>query len=365
MKILTGEQVSRSTKVDLGIGNSSSSLVGTASLAALLRRAASLFCPCSPGTLTTEVLRCLEGLADITPDLKAELDQTLDQVIAHGDLLEAQELPLPGESSRGLVVYLAPPGFLLRVSGACLVFGILPDAQSFLSRELEEGLEFLGHVRRIPQGKQALREELLQLGLCELKESQWLREPSRVSPQEYQASLSRSLAAVPPSQDISGLEVIDHQLPVHYYRGRWVTPKAHSGMYVGRRPQAYGAQIWCLVQLRNGQAVRALDLPLQPELSRGCDEAWRIQMALDSLRGEPQQFRVTRSSTGSARLELFSPLPQWACRRWDTLGCPGPTKGCLFSYDFDQLEIEQEIRYATEVLWLAERRVLQAKEGGR
>ena len=365
MKILSVEQVANQTLADLGIRSTPSSLGETASLAALLRRAVSLFCPCSPGTLRAELLRCLDGLVDLTTGLKEELEQTLNQVIAHGDFLEAQELPLPGESSRGLVVYLAPPSFLLRSSGAGFIFGVLPDAQSFLTRELEDAIEFIGHVRRIPPGRQALRDELLQLGLCELKESQWLREPTRVSPTDYLAMLSRTIAAVPHSQDISGLEIIDHQLPVHYYRGRWVTPKAHTGQYVGRRPQAYGAPIWCLVQLSNGQAVRALDLPLQPEISRGCDEAWRIQMAMDSLRGEPQQFRVIRSSTGRARLELFSPLPQWACRRWDSVGSPGPTKGCLFSYDFEQVEIEQEISYAGEILWLAERRIPQEKEGGR
>lgn len=103
-----------------------------------------------------------------------------------------------------------------------------------------------------------------------------------------------------------------------------------------------------------------IDFPRRGSRWRGCDEAWHLQMAIDAKRGSPQSFRVTPSGN-AAVLELFSPTPAWARRRWDAIGEPVPRAGCLFAYRIPKTEVEEERRFAHEALWLDE--MTAASEG--
>ena len=58
--------------------------------------------------------------------------------------------------------------------------------------------------------------------------------------------------------------------------------------------------VWCYVQLREGNPERMIDYRW-----RGCDAAWRLQMAIDAERRVPQRFRVR--TVGSLRLRRISP----------------------------------------------------------
>ena len=80
------------------------------------------------------------------------------------------------------------------------------------------------------------------------------------------------LDAAPASFEIPGLSLIDPTSSVRYYRGRWVQPQAQTGRFVGRRSQAYGADLWCYIEMDEGQPRRFLDLPLRGSRARGCDE---------------------------------------------------------------------------------------------
>ena len=108
------------------------------------------------------------------------------------------------------------------------------------------------------------------------------------------------------------------------------------------------------MQLSDGNPERMIDLPIADSPWRGCDEAWRLQLAIDALRGTPQQFRVRSLGGGMIALEIFSPLPMWARRRWNALGEPVPSSGCLFAYRLAEAEFEEEIQFAQEALWLEE-----------
>ena len=97
-----------------------------------------------------------------------------------------------------------------------------------------------------------------------------------------------------------------------------------------------------------------VDLPLADSRWRGCDEAWRLQIAIDANRGSAQQFRINTSLGDSYVMEFFSPIPMWARRRLDSVGQPVSRPGCLFAYRLDEAELAEEVRFATDELWLAE-----------
>jgi hypothetical protein len=42
----------------------------------------------------------------------------------------------------------------------------------------------------------------------------------------------------------------------------------------------------------------------------------------------------------------------WAKRRWDAIGEAIPAAGCLFSYRINESELEEELRFAQDALWL-------------
>lgn len=355
MRRLTAEEVHAQKIRELGLDPEAFDLTMPEGLAGALRRAGSYLCPCSSATLVRAVVDPLRGLVPDLTKAKALVQEMLEAMISHGDILEQPELQEDGSPSARVLLYPAPASFVVRQSGLVILLGIAADHLSPLPSELERRIQYLGHVRRLsPLSRtEDLRSELREFGLHELTSAAWLKSPKvRTAPQTVAAS-DRALDVVPPSRDIPGLLILDPTKPVRYYRGRWVEPKTQTGRFVARRQQAYGADLWCYVQLTSGQPERMLDFPQRGSRWRGCDEAWHLQMAIDALRGDPQRFRVNPSGHFVV-LEFFSPAPAWARRRWDAIGEPVSSVGSLFAYRIPRAEIEEERRFMCEALWLEE-----------
>jgi hypothetical protein len=341
---------------ELGLDPTALDLASIEAIAGALRRTASFLCPCSTATLVRSVVRPLRGLVDDIATTKDLVEETLEAMIAHGDILENREVD-EGRGGHGsaALLYAAPASFVSRQSGTVILLGIASDQLSPLPDDLEARIEYVNHLRRLsPVPGEDLRGGLVQLGLIELSYDRWLKASSAETPVQHVSRLKRLLDAAQPSRDIPGLSLLDPEHSVRYYRGRWVGPRSQTGGFVGRRSQAYGADLWCYVQLRDGHPERLIDLPIAGSRWRGCDEAWHLQMAIDALRGEPQKFRVRPGPRDAVVLELFSPVPMWAKRRWDAIGEPVASSGCLFAYRFTQSEFPEELRFVHEMLWLEE-----------
>jgi hypothetical protein len=355
VKRLTAAEVHEIKMADLGLDPTALDLASQEAIAAALRRAAGFLCPCSASTLLRSVVRPLRGLVPDMDDAKIMVEQVLEAIVAHGDVVEQHELTDDQPASLRLLLYAAPLSFVARQSGGVVLLGVSTDQRSPLPEELAMRIEFAGHVRRIkPNANEDLRSELRQLGLTELSFEAWQKAPSLESAADHLASVDRALDAAPPSLEVPGLDVLDPVQPVRYYRGRWTQPKKHSGRFVGRRSQAYGADLWCYVQLKEGNPLCMIDLPHSNYRWRGCDAAWRLQIAIDAVRGAPQLFRVRSGPHDDAVIELFSPVPAWVRRRWDAIGEPVPRSGCLFAYVVPRQEIDEERRFARDVLWMQE-----------
>lgn len=353
MRQLTAAQVHATKIAELGLDPDALDLTAVEAVAAALRRAASVLCPCSGPSLVRAVTRPLRGLVPQLAPFKEVAEDTLEAMIAHGDLLEHRDIELDAGINGPTLLYAAPPSFVRRASGAVILLGISSSQTAALPSELESRIEHVNHVRRLqPEPGQDLRTELRQYGLLERSEEAWLHTPRQLEPRQLIGECDAALNAALPSRDVPGLLLLDSNRPVHYYRGRWVEVKSQSGRFVGRRSQAYGADRWCYIEVRDGQPERLVDLPLPASRWRGCDDAWRLQMALDAQRGEPQRFRVRPGPGENQILELFSPVPMWARRRLDAIATPIPASGCLFAYCLPTPELEQELRFAGEVLWL-------------
>lgn len=354
MKQLTASELHALKVAELSLDPNAVDLTTVEALAGALRRAASFLCPCTAPTLLRAVLQPLRGLVADLEATRVSCEDILEAAIAHGDLLEQRDVVSAGSDTTASLLYAAPPSFVVRQSGAVMLLGIASDQLSALPVDLESRIDYVHHVRHLkPAESEDLRHELQELGLIELSYEKWLVPPAVETPERHVARLDALLDAALPSRDIPGLSLLDPNRPVRYYRGRWVDVRTSTGRFVARRAQAYGADLWCYVQVREGNPERMIDFPLAASRWRGCDEAWRLQMALDARRRDPQRFRVRRQGP-SAVLEFFSPVPMWARRRWDAIGEPVSSSGCLFAYRVSAVELEEEIHFMRDVLWLDE-----------
>lgn len=350
MRRLTAAEVHANKVVELGLDRTAFDLNSVESIAASLRRAASFLCPCAATTLVRAVADPLRGLVEETEDTRGIVRETLEAMISHGDLIEHRDIedPAPGAP---VLLYAAPPSFVARESGAAILLGVSnPALDSVAAR-----IEYIGHLRRLnPNADEDLSTELQHLGFTETTHQQWLRAPHKEPPAQHLAHFDRLLDAVDPSGDVPGLALLDWERPVRYYPGRWTSVGLHSGRFVARRSQAYGGDLWCYIEMSEGKPERLVDLPLADSRWRGCDEAWRLQLAIDATRGSAQLFRINPGPENSYVMQFFSPIPMWARRRLDSVGHPVSSPGCLFAYRLPEVELAEEVRFARDVLWLAE-----------
>lgn len=355
MRRLTVAEVHAQKVGELGLDPSASDLTSTEAIAGALRRAASFLCPCTTDTLVRGVVRPLRGLVDDIETAKTHVEETLEAMVAHGDILELREVEENWGDENVTLLYPAPASFVARESGAVILLGIASDQLSPVPDELAARIEYVNHLRRLrPAPGEDLRAELVQLGLVEIPYEGWMKAPPNGTPEEHVSRVDQFLDSAQASRDTPGLMLLDPERSIRYYRGRWVEPRSQSGRFVARRSQAYGAQLWCYVQLHDGNPERLIDLPLAGSRWRGCDEAWHLQMAIDAVRGEPQRFRVGPGPGETRVVEFFSPVPMWAQRRWDAIGEPVPGSGSLFAYRLAEAELGEELRFAREALWLDE-----------
>jgi len=354
MKALTASEVHAQAVSALGLDPSAIDLTAIEAIAAAIRRVASLRCPCPERSLINAVLTPLDGLVEEKDKVQQIVEETLESLISYGDLLENHAMPNDESHQGGTLIYIAPPSFVFRKSGSALLIGMAPDNISPLPEELEKKVEYVNHVRCLTAGPvEELKPYLLQLGFVELSQRAWLKEPAHESPAHHLRRLNDKLDHSGRSGEITGLTILDPSTPVRYYPARWKPATIQSGRFVARRNQAYGADLWCYVELESGRPTKLLDFPFPNSKLRGCDEAWRLQAAIDACRNEPQRFRIREGPNRTQVIEFFAPVPMWAKRRWDSVGEPVLGMGCLFSYQFSANEIEEELNFFSDTLWLA------------
>lgn len=349
---VTASEVLAGCRRTLGLSGQGDGLIDDVLLAALIRRSAGMHCPCSRATLRASVLECTQALADDDVSHSQHIDDTIEVLTVGGDLLELDDVVTEDSDVRQTWVFAAPPSFVVRPNGTAFIFGVVPDQDAFLPPSLGARVRYDGFTRSIePQSGEDLADELREQGLQELSESVWLKGPKPEPPDDMLSRVDRRLEGEPPNTTINNLKILDSARPVTYYRDRWVEPTNQTGTFVARRPQEFGAPMWCLVRLESGVPMRLLDLPFEKTRWRACDTAWHLQMAIDHYRHHPQQYRRSLGTCG-VRFDFFSPLPQWAQRRLMVFGNPIPPERSLLAYVIPSAQAETEEEFLKSKLWL-------------
>jgi hypothetical protein len=348
---ISREGVLQTSRASLGL-SSPQGPIDDPLLAALLRRAAGILCPCSPSTIIASVMEGLQYLVEDSDATEKQLADLIDKLIVTGDLLELNQVTTDDPDVRSTWLFAAPPSFVARPDGTIFLLGIVADEVTPLPASLAADVVHEGVVRvLIPEPSEDARTVLRDLGWLELPASAWLKAPRAETAAQLRDFMQRRLEEQPGSGAIADLIILDAQRDPRYYARRWVKPTDQTGRFVARRPQAHGAALWGFATLANGAPTRFLDLPLKGTRWRGCDVAWHLQMAIDEGLEMPQTYR-RRDTTGGSVFDFFSPLPLWATRRMAVLGHPVPAENCLFTYWLPGREADSEETFLRERLWL-------------
>lgn len=354
---ITPEQVAAASVELLGLDNEIADFGTPEVIAAALRRGASFNCPASPRLLTHIVEETLHGLVPAGPfdeSPGSPVRAMLDALVGYGDLLET---PVADEerNTSHRTLFLGQPAYVQLSATHCLLLGVRAEGLALLDETLMERIDYETHIRRIylDPGEDATT-MLGSAGLRELTVDQWLEHPPTCTPGVLLSEYDTRLASAGPSGTIEGCRILDPSEPVNYYSGRWRVPRQKdTGRYVARRPLEFGPDAWCYAELTDGEVHRVVDLPAGHRLDRACDEAWRLQAAIDWLAGNPQRVRVQRRPDGNpAVLHLSSPIPSWAQRRLDALGRALPRqRGSLISYSVSDEQLEEELAFLAQTMW--------------
>lgn len=353
MRLLTSHVTGQVVVQSLGLGPGAS-LASTEAIAALLRRAAGFQCPCPARALVDAVHR--SAGAWLGDDPRDEIWEVLDRLYLAGDLLEMAPRE---DGSEGKLVYLAAPAFLMRKTGAAYLQGVVPDHASGLPAEFEALMQSRGVVRFLSLTPETDWESLLlDLGFAPIAREHWLGAPTRATAAQHCARYLKRLQEAPAGGDTAAFIVIDPTADPTFYHGRRVEAGQRRGRFVGRRQVRYNRQVWCFVEIDAGRVLHLCDLHDEDDPAAGASEAWHLQMALDACAGTPQRFLIRADDPDLSRdevaLDLFSPVPRWAERRFEALGRRLPTKGrgALASFALPADEAPEETEFLTDALWL-------------
>ena len=247
----------------LGLDPELIDLTSTEGLAASLRRAASFMCPTSPIRLVDAVLGAVRPVSPEGSVNRDRLVETLDLLIDGGDLLELRH----EADHQTRLLYLGPPSFIERDPGTYLLVGVRPYGVPLVDAELADQIEREGHTRTLhPEGEDVV-DQLARSGLHQINPERWVASPRKESAAELLQRVRARLNAAGPSGDIEDLVVLDPATPAGYYKGRWREPmRGDSGDFVARRPQAYGADLWCAVRLSDGSPQKLVEFPIDDPL---------------------------------------------------------------------------------------------------
>lgn len=349
---LSAECCRSSLRANLGLSDVASSQFDDELVAASFRRVASLLCPTSPRSL---IRAAREPLALLYAEEANQevFSGALEAMLGYGDLMEFDEFS-PDATNDGSVhrlIYAAPSSFITITEQRVFLLGVAPDDIGILPNELQHAVVFDRYIRFLPTNVvPELCKLLIDNGLNEVSREAWLRAPQLETSAECVRDFDRRLDAAGKCGEIRDLTILDGSRNPTQYRNRWVEPKVLTGRFIGRRSRAYGADLWCYIELNDGRPLRLIDLPVGHTVERGCDQAWRLQCALDSERGTPQRYRLTPLEGKHVAIDLFSPISAWLQRRWE---CTGTRPlGHKFRYVFDQTEISEETDLLSNRLWM-------------
>lgn len=323
-------------------------------LASVVRWTAAQHCPTSPARLRKVVTDHIGPVIERDEAaLASDVADMIEQLVATSDLVECQE----GGTTE---LRLGSPRFVRVSDQDFIVLGCAPAGEGLVSESIQSAVSPDGPIRHIdPEllGATAdeLRDSLRSEGLVEITTVDWVRGPRECPWQEFldQATVLAEQGLAGSGLPLTTISVFDPTSDPRFYPRRWRPPQADDdGLFVGRRPQAWGSDLWFLGLFAEGRLNKVKDLPYAGWLGRACDQAWRVLAALDASKGHPTTMRVYDQSRSRVRLEFDTPLPMFFERLILSFGSSvARSPGSLLTYSVRRPAADEIIKQWRAALW--------------
>lgn len=320
VRVVSPDQALQSLREDLQLSQTPTASDGVALLAAVLRRAGGFMCPSPQAAILSAVKRALVTLPDMASELEEGLHEVFDALLVAGDFVDISSVSTPEGAENRSRIFCGPPSFLV-IGERAYLFGVAPDDASFLTATLQAKVRFDGPTRYLEVNPSAdVASTLSGLGLRQHTEATWLSRITNDTPQTHLTHLLNRMERDGHPGQIPCVEILQHTagLPLAYQQ-RWRAPATESGLYVARAPQEFGPTLWYIASLDQGHIERSMLLPLSGSGGRACDQAWRVQLAIDATSGNPARYSMREEADGY-RVRLSFPIPLSARRRLLYLG---------------------------------------------
>jgi len=309
-----------------------------AHMAAALRRAALLRCPCRPSELVAAVLdplkgletSCLPGEADPKALLSRLAEDRLDALLADGELLAASDVQLPEASDPDRLIYTHPlmavpigdRALLVGCGGPEQVQAISSLGLTMTRRGARRWLQVGG---RSPETRAAA---LSSAGIPLLDPVVWARAPAPADAEVLAQDLRARLNGARPLGSVAGTEVLLPPAGAPSARGAYLSRwrlteglRERPGDYIGRYPGAYNSRRWAAFRLDGyGRVERAVSVPYEAGRWPAHMIALRLAAALHSAAGSPEPYALTAAGPGRLALVLSLPPPHWVARQLSLWG---------------------------------------------
>ncbi len=293
----------------------------------VVRRLAAIHAPCPRRQLIVQASSALAGA--LSDGGTTALHEAIDDLIAGGDLTEQEGLLVDTEEAP-VLIFLTAPRFA-RTLGRLYLRGVAADDAPCLPRVVSTDMVCSGSLRYLESvDVEASADLLAKLGLSEEDLDRSTRDDHALQGEALIAHYRALLGMSDRLERAEGFRWLAAGGGTPYHR-RWEDAPAAHGLQIGRVPQFYGADAWVVAD-HDARPARFLRLPLR-ELrdDRGCDAAWRLQLAIDRHQGSPDQYQV-RLDESVAHLRVGFPLPQRERARLLHLGGTRPSTS--LPYDF-------------------------------
>ena len=344
----------------LGFSTDVHSLTDSGGIASALRRAVTIHPAVSRTALISYVA---EPMISITGEdflshenplrvFRTYILDVLEDLTSIGDILEIQETDESRLIQQRTMYHPGYPSFVVRDNGDVLLLGTLPGYTSPIPQDMQDKVVHRRLLRVIPYSAEPDTERLRTFGLKEILGRTWISSPPQEEAASYLDRFNRDLDNRNLEGNLKPRAILVGE-NVKYYKGRWRGIKAtDKGRFLGRISQPYGSPAWAYLEIEGGRVMRSRFFATPGSRYRAFEEAWRLQSAIDSVGGNPQQISTKKISETETAISIYSPLPSWLDRRWILLADKGKELGSLATYRFNTDDVDEEVEFAQKMFWV-------------
>ncbi len=325
-------------------------LTGEEGLASLLRAIVELRAPIDRAGILSLAVEISAPLFKENGHFQKYADVLVDTLIEYGDVLLPDEFATGDNEARSALIYPAPPGFLVRKGGMVFIRGIFTDDFRWVWEKIASRVRYKGHVRFLsPEVGEDLPKYLKDCGLQSVPTETFLSRPPEEARESFLAQIDKTLNDSAGSGSVADFTWLAGSPASRNWNERWTDIAPSNGVYVVRRSRRFGSALWGIARMSSGRLTHLLNLPTKSGV-RACDEAWRVQAALDAARGSPPLIYV-KHEDGRTTVSTNRPFPAWVTRRWDLFGSKINRPGFLMSYSFSPKDAGEEVAFVSQFMW--------------